>query len=124
MITIYQIRVTEEEVNRYNAGVSVPSIEAKRKVSFRAKNFTSDMLKYYCEVAQVSTDDLEEAFELTNLWNDESKVNRFTKMSSTSVGDIFRLRERFYMVDTFGFTELRLFDDEVATLEGWKYEIY
>ena len=124
MITIYQIRVTAEDADRYNAGVSVPTIEAKREVGFRAKNFTSDMLKYYSEVAQVASDDLEEAFALTNLWNDESKVNRLAKMSSTSVGDIFRLRERFYIVDTFGFTELRLFDDEVATLEGWEYEVY
>ena len=124
MITIYQIRITAEDADRYNAGVSVPAIEAKREVGFRAKNFTSDMLKYYSEVAQVFTDDLEEAFALTNLWDDESKVNRLAKMSSTSVGDIFRLRERFYIVDTFGFTELRLFDDEVATLEGWEYEVY
>jgi hypothetical protein len=125
MITIYQIQVTAEDVDRYNAGVSVPAIEAKREVGFRAKNFTSDMLKYYTEAYRVYTDDLEEAFEITNLWNKQEKVDVIgDNGSSTSVGDIFRLNERFYMVDSFGFKELRLFDDEVAMLEGWEYEVY
>lgn len=122
MITIYQIQMTNEQVDAFNAGTSVTAIEAKRKLMFGAKNFTPDMLQYFTEVYEVETDDLEKAFELTNLWNNGHLVRAVpgTRGHSSSVGDIFRMNERFYMVDTFGFKELRLFDDEVATLEGWE----
>jgi len=36
---------------------------------------------------------------------------------SSSVGDIFARDGRFFMVDSFGFKELRLFNDEVEMLE-------
>lgn len=116
MITIYQIQLTNSQVDAFNAGTSVPSIEAKRKLMFGAKKFTPDMLKYFTAVAKVDTNDLEMAFELTNLWNDESKVTRLERMSSTSVGDIFMMNDRYFMVDSFGFEELRLFNDEIEML--------
>lgn len=117
MITIYQIKLTDSQVDAFNAGTSVPSIEAKRKLMFGAKEFTPDMLQYFTEVARVDTDDLEYAFELTNLWNDMSKVEKFTQMSSTSVGDIFLKGDCFYMVDSFGFKALHLFNDEAEMME-------
>jgi hypothetical protein len=117
MITIYQIQPTNSQIDAFNAGQSVPSLEAKRSLMFGSNKFTPSMLQYFTEVAEVDTNDLEEAFELTNLWNDESKVTRFSRMSSTSVGDIFRLGDRFFMVDTFGFETLNLFNDEVEALE-------
>lgn len=117
MITIYQIKMTNAQIDAFNAGRSVPSMEAKRTLMFGASKFTPDMLQYFTEVARVNTDDLEEAFELTNLWEDTSKVQKFTQMSSTSVGDIFLKGDAFYMVDNFGFVALRLFNDEAETLE-------
>jgi hypothetical protein len=116
MITIYQIQATSQQVDDFNAGQSVPLIEAKRNLMFGSKGFNPSMLQYFTEVATVDTDDLEEAFELTNLWNDPSKVNRKTRMSSTSVGDIFAMNGRYYMVDNFGFEELRLFNDEIEMI--------
>lgn len=118
MITIFQIPLTNEQVDAFNAGKSVPSIEAKRKLMFGASKFEIPMLQYFTEVARVDTDDLEKAFELTNLWEDESKIVRKAPMSSTSVGDIFGKDGRYYMVDSFGFTELKLFNDEVEMLEA------
>jgi hypothetical protein len=117
MITIYQIQVTDEQIDALNAGKSVPSFEAKRSLMFGASEFTPDMLQYFTEVARVDTDDLERAFELTNLWEDTSKVEKFTRMSSTSVGDIFLKGDAFYMVDNFGFKTLRLFNDEIEMME-------
>ena len=117
MITIYQIKVTDEQINALNAGQSVPAFEAKRSLMFGATNFTPDMLKYFTEVARVDTNDLEQAFELTNLWEDMSKVEKFTRMSSTSVGDIFLKGDTFYMVDNFGFKALHLFNDEIEMME-------
>lgn len=116
MITIYQIQMSDSQIDAFNAGHSVPSIEAKRILMFGSKKFTPDMLQYFTAVAKVDTDDLEYAFELTNLWNDESKVTRLERMSSTSVGDIFMKDGRYFMVDSFGFKELRLFQDELEVL--------
>ena len=117
MITIYQIQISNSQADAFNAGQSVPSLEAKRKLMFGANEFTPDMLQYFTEVARVDTNDLEEAFELTNLWEDTSKVQKFTRMSSTSVGDIFLKGDSFYMVDSFGFKPLRLFNDEIEMME-------
>jgi hypothetical protein len=117
MITIYQIQMTNAQVNAFNAGQPVPAIEAKRRLTLGASKFTPDMLKYFTEVALVYTNDLEHAFELTNLWNDEGKVQKFTRMSSTSVGDIFLKGDSFYMVDSFGFKALRLFNDEIEMMK-------
>lgn len=116
MITIFQIRPTDSQIDAFNGGSSVPSIDAKRKLMFGSKGFSPSMLKYFAAVADVHTDDLEEAFEVTNLWNKPEIVDRFSKMSSTSVGDIFAKDGRFFMVDTFGFEELRLFTDEIETI--------
>ena len=117
MITIYQIKMTNAQIDSFNAGRSVPSIEAKRTLMFGASKFTPDMLQYFTEVARVDTDDLEHAFELTNLWEDADKVEKFTQMSSTSVGDIFLKGDSFYMVDSFGFKALHLFNDEAEMME-------
>lgn len=117
MITIYQIKITNAQIDAFNAGRSAPSIEAKRTLMFGASKFTPDMLQHFTEVARVDTNDLEEAFELTNLWEDTSKVQKFTQMSSTSVGDIFLKGDSFYMVDNFGFVALRLFNDEAEMME-------
>jgi hypothetical protein len=113
MIIIHQIKMTNSEVDAFNAGQSVPSIEAKRSLMFGARKFQPSMFSYFTEVAKVDTDDLEEAFELTNIWEDESKITRLERMSSTSVGDIFQQGDRYFMVDNFGFAELYLFNDEL-----------
>lgn len=121
MITIYQIQPSINDVDNYNAGKEVKALDARRKMIFGADKFDTSMLEYYSEAFAVYTDDLEEAFQLTNLFNDQTKIDVLgDNPTSSSVGDIFRLNERFYVVDNFGFKELRLFNDEVATLEGWE----
>lgn len=121
MITVYQIQLTDAQINEVNAKGhdAVPAQRAKLLVMFGADNFRTEDLQYYTETMQVDTDDLEEAFELTNLWNSENRVTRIGDVqSSTSVGDIFGKDGRYYMVDSFGFQELRLFNDEVEMLEA------
>ena len=118
MITIYQIQITNRQADDFNAGISVPSIEASRKLMFGSKEFTPDMLKHFTPVYEVYTDDLEAAFEITNLWNKPEMVDVIgDRGHSSSVGDIFARDGRFFMVDSFGFKELRLFNDEVEMLE-------
>lgn len=109
MITIYQIQLSDEQIDKVNAfGFnSVPAMKAKSNVMFGAKNFDPSDFQYYTPTMHVDTDDLEKAFELTNLWEDESRIERLGPyQSSSSVGDIFRKGSQFYMVDSFGFTPI------------------
>lgn len=119
MITIFQIQMTNEQVDAFNAGESVPAITTKQKLMFGAEKFNPSMLEHFTAVYEVETDDLEKAFELTNLWNNGHLIRALhgTRGHSSSVGDIFRKGDRYYMVDRFGFEELRLFNDEVEVLE-------
>lgn len=124
MITVFQIQLTDEQINEVNekGHESVPAQRAKLNVMFGADKFRYGDLKYYKETMQVDTDDLEEAFALTNLWNEPDRVARVgNAQSSTSVGDIFRKGDRYYMVDSFGFSPLMMFNDEIAILEGNLY---
>ena len=116
MITIYQIQLSDLEIAQVNAGQMPEKAKAKFRISASPDNFKFDVLKFYKEVGRVDTNDLEEAFELTNLWEEPSKVTKFGKMSSTSVGDIFLKGDQFYMVNTFGFSALFLFDSEAEML--------
>ena len=124
MIQIYQIQLTTDQVAQINAEGhdSVPAQTAKLAVQFwGAKKFKPEMIEYYSEAYRVDTDDLDQAYEWTNLWNNQAAVDCMGDRNySTSVGDIMRCNERFYIVDMFGFTEINLFDDSVAMLEGWE----
>lgn len=116
MITIYQIQLTDEQIETVNRNGhnSVPAQRARMNVMFGAKNFIHSDFQYYMPTMSVDTDDLEEAFELTNLWNNKDRVTRFgPRQSSSSVGDIFRKGAQFYMVDSFGFTPIYFFNDEI-----------
>ena len=105
MITIYQI----------DTQIGQNAIDAKRKLMFGAKKFDVSMLKYFTAVADVYTNDLEKAFEATNIPTGII-VDKIWRMSSSSVGDIFSKDGRFYMVDAIGFEELRLFNDEIEKI--------
>jgi len=121
MITIYQIQLTDEQIDIINerGHDAVPAQRAKLNVMFGASKFRTSDLQYYTETMQVDTDDLEEAFALTNLWNQPERIARIgNAQSSTSVGDIFQKGDRFYMVDNFGFAPLALFNDEVEALQA------
>src|SRR6056297_3033273 len=100
MITIYQIQLTDEQIDIINerGHDAVPAQRAKLNVMFGASKFRTFDLQYYTETMQVDTDNLEEAFELTNLWNQPERIARIgNAQSSTSVGDIFQKGDRFYM---------------------------
>jgi len=62
------------------------------------------------EVAHVDTDNLDEAFRLTNHidsdWSTNEKVATIAKSRSTSVGDILQLNGQFWMVANIGFVKI------------------
>ena len=64
-----------------------PAVEAHMAVSMRDKNFTMEMMQFYTHVADINTNDLEEAFHIHNV-QIENKIIRYGRQHSMSVGDV------------------------------------
>ena len=63
-------------------------------------------LSAYEEVAAIEAKDMDEVFEIGNI-GPESKIERFDRMHSISVGDVIRDdRNRCFVVKPFGFERL------------------
>ena len=109
MITIYQIRLSDDEIFSINARGwdSVPKGLAKVRMGISAGKWNhTEYPKFYEAVYEVDTDDLDVAFEVTNLWNRPDMVTRLKRGSSSSVGDIFVKDGDCYIVDSFGFVNV------------------
>ena len=87
MIKVYQIQLTDAEIAAVNNGETSDRIKAYFDRSFE-RTFKAENLQYYTHVANVDTNDMEEAYALMNLWYAESQVERLGPCSSMSVGDI------------------------------------
>ena len=105
MIKVYQIQLTDEEIALANRDEVTPKLKAFYDKSFGAL-FKAENFKHYTHVANVETDDMEEAFHIMNLWDDEYKVERLGACSSMSVGDILEQDGKLYRCASFGFTPL------------------
>jgi len=61
-------------------------------------------------VAEVDTDDLEEAYKLTNHidcnWSNNKKVKTIQRSRSTSMGDVLIYNNQRYVVAMFGFEKI------------------
>jgi len=87
----YAKKLAAGEVGKIRSG-SIASVESK--------------WKHYVHVATVDTDDLDETFRLTNLWDDEDRVEKKAPMHSTSVGDVLKTSDgTYHLVDNVGFTQ-------------------
>ncbi len=107
MITIYQIHLSDEDILAVNTRGwgAVPKASARADMMLGFKRFKEEHLKFYEATYEVDTDDLDEAFEATNLWEGYS-VKRLTRGSSTSVGDIAVLNGDCYFCDNFGWVAM------------------
>lgn len=112
MITVYQIKLTDQDYNIANTQgfEAAPRVHAKTNLQFGAKHWKNEYAALFTPVFEVHVNDLDEAFEETNLWENPSVVTRLpgVRGHSSSVGDIFKMNDEFYMVDTFGFTKLEI----------------
>ena len=90
MIKVYQFQLTDAEINAINSAEESEKFTAYFGRSFE-RTFKPEFLQYYTHVANVDTNDMEEAYALMNLWEDESKVEKLGPCSSMSVGDILVL---------------------------------
>ena len=104
-ITVYQLQDPTNERNNPESFLS----RVYFALSFRgSKSWNEAYWRFFQPVAVVDTDNLEESFELMNLWNDESRVQRLLPLHSLSVGDIVKRNGKFFMVDSFGFSEVEV----------------
>jgi hypothetical protein len=105
MIKVYQIQLTNAEIDMINSGQTSDRIKAYFDRNFEG-TFKAENFQYYTHVATVDTRDLEEAFECMNLWHND-KVQKVTStVSSMSVGDILESNGQLYRCASFGFTLL------------------
>ena len=113
MIKVYQIQLTNEEVDAINRDESFPKAKAFFDRSFD-RLFKAENFQYYTHVANVDTDDMEEAFRAMNLWDDAAVVQKVGLWcSSMSVGDIIEDRDgKLYRCASFGFTSIK--DEQYA----------
>lgn len=93
MIKVYQIQLTNAEVDALNSGEEFAKGKAFLSRSFD-RTFKAENFEHYTHVANVYTNDMEEAFRAMNLWDDhEGLVVTQGICSSMSVGDILEMED-------------------------------
>jgi len=109
MIKVYQIQLTDAEIAAVNSGETSDRIKAYFDRSWPMSTFKAENFQYYTHVANVNTNDMEEAFTAMNLW-DESSLGALVERTdwgrchSMSVGDILEMEDGTkYRCATFGF---------------------
>jgi len=105
MIKVYQIRLTDAEVDAINRDESFPKAKAFFDRSFD-RLFKAENFQFYTHVATVATDNMEEAFRAMNLWDDAALVERLGPCSSMSVGDILEVDGELFRCASFGFDKI------------------
>lgn len=106
MIKVYQIQLTDAEIAAINNGETSDRIKAYFDRSFDG-TFKAENFQYYTHVANVDTNDMEEAFAAMNLWDEGAEVIKNGPCSSMSVGDILEMEDGSkYRCASFGFTQL------------------
>ena len=76
------------------------------EISFSGNVSPSIFLAHYGKVCEIEAANLDEVFEIGNI-GPESKITRFDRMHSISVGDVIKdEKNRLYVVASFGFERL------------------
>lgn len=106
---IYQIQLSKlDEKNTI-------LLEAYHQISIRptAENISANF-KYFNKVAIIDANDLEDAFAISNLGEEEELITRLAPMHSLSVGDVLIDEDNIvFFVNSFGFNKVDLPQDEV-----------
>ena len=108
MIKVYQIQLTDAEITAVNNGETSDRIKAYFDRSFDG-SFKAENFQYYTHVANVSTLDMEQAFEFMNLWEQPERVDQITPyVASMSVGDILEMEDGTkFRCASVGFDEIK-----------------
>lgn len=122
MIKIHQIQLTKNQVDAVNAGLHVVAFDAKNTLSVfgMPSQFKTEWFNDFYDVAfEVDTDDLNKAFEWTNLWNNQAAVDVIgDRNHSSSVGDVFELNGEFFLCAAFGFEQLTSLTSGMSRLKS------
>ena len=101
---IWQINLSNVEINEVNAGNDVPKFNASRDGmigKFKPENF-----EFYDRVAEIKGDNLNDVFQVGNI-GPEKYIERYHPMHSLSVGDIIEDEAGdMFVVAMFGFKKL------------------
>jgi len=84
--SIYQIQLSNTQIDRVNAGQEVPEFHAKMTSMLGNPRLGLEM-DLYRKVAEIEANDLEGVFHIGNM-GPEHKITRISRMHSVSVGDI------------------------------------
>jgi hypothetical protein len=112
MIKVYQIQLTDAEIAAVNNGETSDRIKAYFDRSFEG-TFKAENFQYYTHVANVDTNDMEEAFAAMNLWDEGplgalvERVDWDRRCSSMSVGDILDVDGKLFRCASCGFDEIK-----------------
>ena len=128
---IFQINLTKAEVNTINETgdhFAVPKQAARVRLQFGTDNpkAADDLVNdaftngYFTHVANIRANDLEGAFETSNIGPEEN-IERFSQMHSISVGDVILDEDgKYWLTASVGFQEIsklvpemRFFEDEL-----------
>ena len=109
---LYQIQLTDQEVDKINAEGhnSVPKHRLKLDMSFNdnVAELASDAFSkgYYTHVSNIEAEGLEGVFEVGNI-GPESSIERLGRMHSVSVADVVETPEGVrHVVASVGFEQL------------------
>jgi hypothetical protein len=110
MIKVYQIQLSNTEIDAINSGETSARIKAYFDRSFEGK-FKAENSQYYTHVANVDTNDMENAFEAMTLWEgsiyfEDIFIQTLGSCFSMSVGDILDVDGKLYRCASAGFTLL------------------
>jgi hypothetical protein len=109
MIKVYQIQLTDLEIDIANSGGTSPRLKAYFDRSFES-TFKVENFEHYTHVANCDVDGFEQAFRAMNLWEEDENFDRVERLgpcSSMSVGDIVADHDgKLYRCASFGFTAL------------------
>ena len=110
MITVYQIQMTESTYDTINAlgrekaMETIPAYEAYMEtIVFGAKRWKDNMAQHYSKVCEIDCNDLEDAFRISNTYQEDTITMIADRMRSLSVGDICVENGAAYLVDRCGF---------------------
>ena len=91
---VYQIQFTDAQYTAINSGENIPAFEARNAMmmDFRGHKIASLASEafeagYYTHVCNIEAKDYEEVFHIGNIGPEES-IERLSRMSSLSVGDV------------------------------------
>ena len=114
MIKVYQIQLTDAEIDAANSGDGAytnPKIKAFFDRSFDSM-FKAENFEHYTHVANIDVDGFEQAFRAMNLWEEDENFFRIDRVvgvpcSSMSVGDIVADHDgTLYRCASFGFERI------------------